>query len=87
MRIFYLQVVFWRRQTRGRLVIDEEEVGEGRSGGNQKSINVVSPFFVGGFPRDPRENVAMASSNMDVCLIVKLSNSLVQENKLFYLVD
>ena len=47
-------------------MIDEEEVGEGRSGGNQKSINVVSPFFVGGFPRDPRENVAMASSNMDV---------------------
>ena len=74
MRIFYFQVVFWRRQTRGRLVIDEEEVGEGRSGGNQKSINVVSPFFVGGFPRDPRENVAMASSNMDVGLIVKLSD-------------
>ena len=60
-------------------MIDEEEVGEGRSGGNQKSINVVSPFFVGGFPRDPRENIAMASSNMDVGLIFELSDSLVHE--------
>lgn len=47
-------------------MIDEEEVGEGRSGGNQKSINVVSPFYIGALPRDPRETLVMAASNMDV---------------------
>ncbi len=57
------QVMFWRRQLRGRLVIDGVEVGEGRSAGNQKSINVISPFFIGGLPRS---DVALASSNMDV---------------------
>lgn len=55
-------VTFWRRQTRGRLVIDEEEVGEDRSEGNQKSISVVSPFYIGGLPRN---DVNMASNNMD----------------------
>ncbi len=56
-------MIFWRRQLRGRLVIDEEEAGEARSTGQQKSSNVNSNYFIGGLP----EAIStLASANMEV---------------------
>jgi laminin alpha 3/5 len=41
-------VVFNRQHTNGNLTIDNEIVGQGASRGTTKSINVLSPFYVGG---------------------------------------
>jgi laminin alpha 3/5 len=41
-------VVFSRIHTNGKLIIDSEDVGEGSSKGATKSINVLSPYYVGG---------------------------------------
>jgi laminin alpha 3/5 len=41
-------VVFSRLHTNGKLIIDNETVGEGSSKGATKSINIVSPYYIGG---------------------------------------
>jgi hypothetical protein len=41
-------VVFSRIHTNGKLIIDNEDVGEGSSKGATKSINILSPYYVGG---------------------------------------
>jgi hypothetical protein len=41
-------VVFSRVQTNGKLVIDGENAGEGSSKGTTKSMNIVSPYYIGG---------------------------------------
>ena len=41
-------VVFSRQHTNGSLVIDNRVVGQGSSKGATKSINIVSPYYVGG---------------------------------------
>lgn len=40
--------VFNRTHTSGKLIIDSEVVGEGSSKGATKSINILSPYYVGG---------------------------------------
>jgi hypothetical protein len=41
-------VVFSRMHTNGKLIIDNEDIGEGSSKGATKSINILSPYYVGG---------------------------------------
>jgi laminin alpha 3/5 len=41
-------VTFSRHHTAGNLSIDSEAVGQGSSTGQTKSINIVSPYYVGG---------------------------------------
>jgi len=41
-------VVFSRQHINGTLIIDNEIVGEGLSKGATKSMNIISPYYVGG---------------------------------------
>lgn len=41
-------VIFSRLHTNGNLTIDNEIVGQGSSKGSTKSINVMSPYYIGG---------------------------------------
>lgn len=55
---FLLQVSFSRAQTLGTLEINKERVGYGRSIGRTRSINVRTPYFVGGIPMDLKKKAA-----------------------------
>jgi len=59
-------VVFSRLHTNGTLTIDNETAGRGWSKGVTKSMNVLSPYYVGGIS----PNISSyAKSNMKVCTI------------------
>ena len=52
--------------TSGKLVIDNEVVGEGSSKGATKAMNVEPPYYVGGIPpeiaADVRTNIKVSSN-------------------------
>ena len=60
-----LQVELWRDQRRGRLTVDDILLAEGRSEGSSRSINVATPFYIGGMTP---ETAAQAANNLDVSL-------------------
>jgi hypothetical protein len=71
-------VVFSRIHTNGKLIIDTEVVGEGSSKGGTKSINILSPYYVGGIaPNISNE----AKTNIKVSLF----STLIQTVILYYL--
>jgi len=41
-------VVFSRQHTNGILIIDKEIVGQGSSKGSTKTMNIISPYYIGG---------------------------------------
>jgi laminin alpha 3/5 len=45
-------VTFSRQHTNGILSIDSEIVGQGSSKGSTKSINILSPYYVGGISQN-----------------------------------
>lgn len=58
-------VVFSRIHTNGKLIIDGENAGEGSSKGATKSINIVSPYYIGGISpnisSDAKFNIKVSS--------------------------
>jgi laminin alpha 3/5 len=59
-------VLFSRLHTSGRLTIDGEVAGEGSSKGSTKSINILSPYYIGGISpnisSDARVNIKVGLS-------------------------
>lgn len=64
-------VVFSRVHTSGKLIIDGENAGEGSSKGMTKSINIVSPYYIGGISpnvsNDAKFNIKVSSFSTFIC--------------------
>lgn len=68
--ILGFQIQFHRKQRRGSLIIDGELVGEGRSEGATRSINIAPPFFIGSLTAEMAVNSA---DNLDVSNQMKMA--------------
>jgi laminin alpha 3/5 len=59
-------VVFSRQHINGSLIIDGETVGQGSSKGSTKSMNIISPYYIGGISpnisSDAKVNIKVRSS-------------------------
>ena len=58
-------MTFARATNSGMMDIDGEKIGNSKSGGSTRSINVKSPYYVGGIPNHYR-NISSVKTNLKV---------------------